>query len=99
MLSFNDARYELFAAVKTEFAVFWVVALCSVAVEYRRFGGTCCLQLQRQYGPPKRCYPTITLHGATTQKTRKSNFHLRLYYYYYYYIIIIIVVIIIRVTK
>jgi hypothetical protein len=26
--------------------VFWVVAMCSVAVGYRHFGGSCCVHLQ-----------------------------------------------------
>jgi hypothetical protein len=28
----------------------------------------------QQHGPPKRWYPTTTLHGVTTQKTANSNF-------------------------
>jgi hypothetical protein len=32
-------RFEVFTVVKIEFVVFWVVALCSVPVGYRHFGG------------------------------------------------------------
>jgi len=31
---------------KIELTVFWVVALCSVVVEYQCFKGPCCLHLQ-----------------------------------------------------
>jgi hypothetical protein len=31
----------------------------------------------RQHGPPKRWYPTITLHGVTTQKTSTESSHRR----------------------
>jgi len=52
--------------VKIEFTVFRVVAPYSVVVVYKRFGGPCCLHLQ---GPPRRLYPTTTVHGAPNQKT------------------------------
>jgi len=32
--------------VKTEFMVFWVVALCSVGGGYQHFRGPCCIHLQ-----------------------------------------------------
>jgi len=31
----------------------------------------------RQYGPPKRWYPTTKLDGVTTQKTSTCNLHFR----------------------
>jgi len=69
----DDARFEVFTAVEMELMVCWFVAPCSVVVGYQRFGGPCCLRLQPwRWGklcPPKRLYPTTTLHGATTQKT------------------------------
>jgi hypothetical protein len=42
---------------------------CSVVVGYHRFRGSYCLHLQE---PLKRCYPTTTLHGVTTQKTTSN---------------------------
>jgi hypothetical protein len=46
---------------------------CSVAVGYQRFGVARYLHLHgkwwcRRHGPPKRRYPTTTLHGVTTEK-------------------------------
>jgi hypothetical protein len=55
---FRFARFEVFMAVKIEFMIFWVVAPCSVVVRYQ------C--------PPKCWCPSITLHGATTQKSTDS---------------------------
>jgi len=46
-------RVEVFTVVKVQVEVFWLVTP-------RRW---------RQQGPPKRWYPTTTLHGITTQKT------------------------------
>jgi len=42
----SGLRYEVFTAVKSQVKVFWVVASCSLAVGYRRFGGPRCLHLQ-----------------------------------------------------
>jgi hypothetical protein len=36
--------FEVFAAVKIQVVVFWVVRPCSDVVGYRRFGGICCLR-------------------------------------------------------
>jgi len=44
---------------------------CSVVVGYQRFEVPCCLHLQ---GEVKRCYPTTTLDGVTTEK--KSTYNL-----------------------
>jgi len=38
---------------KIQFVVFWVVALCSVAVRYQRFGEPCFLHLQVGGGSSK----------------------------------------------
>jgi len=35
--------------VKIQVEVFWIVTLCSVAVGYQHFGGSCCLHLQGRY--------------------------------------------------
>jgi hypothetical protein len=39
-------RVEVFAAVKIQLVVLWVVAPCSVVVMYQRFGGQLCLYLR-----------------------------------------------------
>jgi hypothetical protein len=36
----------VFTAMITLIVVFWVVTRCSFVGEYRRFGGTCCLNLK-----------------------------------------------------
>jgi len=41
----NPARFEGFKEMKIQVGVFWVVALCSVAVGYQHFGGPYCLHL------------------------------------------------------
>jgi hypothetical protein len=46
------------------------MTVCIDVVGYQRFGGSCCLHLQG--GPPKRWYPTTTLHGIVT--TRRPQF-------------------------
>jgi len=60
-------------AIKIQFMVFWVVVPCNAVVGCHRFGGPCCLHLQR--GLLKRWYSTTTLYGVTTQKN--SNLHSR----------------------
>jgi len=45
-------RFDVFDAAKIKVDVFWVATPCSVAVEYHRFGGRCCVHLQGE------------LHGA-----------------------------------
>jgi len=37
---------EISTAVKVQFLIFWLVALCSVMVGYQRFGWLCCFYLQ-----------------------------------------------------
>jgi len=49
-----------------------VVTPYSVVVGSERFRGPCFFhftQKTEKRGPPKRRYPTTTLHGVTTQKT------------------------------
>jgi len=58
--------FETSMEVMFQVEVFWVVTPCSEVVGYQRFRGPCCIHLQ---GEVKRWYPTITLHGVTTQKT------------------------------
>jgi hypothetical protein len=43
---YQAARFAVLTALKIEFAVFWVVAPCSVIFGYKRFGRLCCLHLQ-----------------------------------------------------
>jgi hypothetical protein len=69
-------RFVVFTAMEIHVEVFWVMTPCSDVVGYKRFGGLCWFQLQgemnwwwKQEGPPKHWYPTITIHGVTTQKT------------------------------
>jgi hypothetical protein len=67
-----DPSFEAFTAVIFQVEVFWIVTQCSVVEEYRSFGVLSYFYLQ--YGPPKRWYPTATLHGVTSQITlRFSN--------------------------
>jgi hypothetical protein len=40
-----DARFEVFAVVKIQVEVFWVVKPRSVVTGYQRFRGLCCLHL------------------------------------------------------
>jgi len=69
----NRTGFEVFTAVKIQVCVFWVVTPCGVAVEYRRFGGSCCLHLQ---GSVPKCQRSVaamfisntTQNGVTTQK-------------------------------
>jgi hypothetical protein len=60
--------------VKTEFMVLQVVEPCSVVVGHQCFRGLHYLHLW-QHIPLKYQYPTTTLHGATTQKTKTSIFN------------------------
>jgi hypothetical protein len=39
----NDKNLNIFAAVRVEIVVFWVVTPCSPVEDYQRLGGTCCL--------------------------------------------------------
>jgi hypothetical protein len=57
---------------KIQVQVFRAVTPCSVAVAYLRFGGPWCLHLQDE-GPPKRWYPTATVHGVTARKISTSS--------------------------
>jgi len=61
-------------AMKIQVEAFWIVTPCAVVVGYQSFGGLCYLHLQGQHVPPKRWYPSTTLYGATTQKTKNFNF-------------------------
>jgi hypothetical protein len=38
--------FEIFMEMNIKFVVFWVVALCGVAVGYQHAGGLYCLHLQ-----------------------------------------------------
>jgi len=62
-MDYTDARFEVYVAVKIQIEVFWVVTPCHVVVGYRPF---VYIFRQRQHGPPKRWYPTTTLHRVTT---------------------------------
>jgi hypothetical protein len=42
--------FEVFTAVSTKMAVFWVVEPCSLVEVYRRFRGPCCLHYQGESG-------------------------------------------------
>jgi hypothetical protein len=53
--------------------VFWIVTPCSVVVGYQNFRGQSSPRRWRQHVPPKRWYPTTTLHGVTTQMTSTGN--------------------------
>jgi hypothetical protein len=63
--SHTNSRFEVFTTVKVQVKVFCVGTSCSVMVEWRRFRGPG--WRWRQHGPLKRCYPTTTWHGVTTQ--------------------------------
>jgi len=39
-------RVMVFMVTKIQVAVFWVVTMCSVVLEYQHFKGPCCLHLQ-----------------------------------------------------
>jgi len=56
-----NARFLVFAAVKFQVELFWVVTPFSFVVGYQRFGSPCCLYLQGEV-------TTTTLHHVTTQK-------------------------------
>jgi len=58
----THTHYKLLLRFHVE--VSWVVTLCGVVVGYQRFGGPCCLHLQR--GPPRCWYPTTTPHVVRT---------------------------------
>jgi len=60
---------KIFAVMKIQVMVFWVVTTCGVMVGYQCFGGPCCLQGKVHSAPPKHWYPTVSLHGVITQKT------------------------------
>jgi hypothetical protein len=55
-------------AMKIRFLIFGVSILCSDVIRYRRFVGSYYLKVEAA-GPPKRRYPTTTLHGVIPQKT------------------------------
>jgi hypothetical protein len=41
-----DVRCEIFMVMEIGVGMFWVVMMCGVAVENKRFGGPCCLHFQ-----------------------------------------------------
>jgi len=51
----NEARFEVFAVVKIQVEVFWVVTSCSDVVRYHRFGGFYCLHLQGEVHGAGKC--------------------------------------------
>jgi hypothetical protein len=49
----NLVGFEVLTAVSMKFAVFWVVAPCSLVEVYQRFRGPCCLHHQGdEYASP-----------------------------------------------
>jgi hypothetical protein len=79
----------MFVAMKIQVVFFRVMTPCIDVVGYQRFREPRCLHLHisvrqfydlgksalrwRQYGPPKRRYPTTALNVVMTQKARTSN--------------------------
>jgi len=55
-------------AVVTCAVVFWVMILCCAAVGYHHLGWR-----WWQCGPPKRWYPTTSLHSVIIQKTTRGK--------------------------
>jgi hypothetical protein len=59
---------------------FWVVALCRLRGDYRRFGGTWCIRFQGtslkwKCVHPKLGYPPTRPHGVITWRTHSVNAH------------------------
>jgi hypothetical protein len=63
-----DARFEVFAAVKIQGQVSWVMTPFSDVVKDASVSEDRAASWRwRQDGPPKRCYSTTTLHGVTNK--------------------------------
>jgi len=60
------AGFLVFAALKIQVEVFWVMTPYNVAVGYHSFGGPCCLHLQAKVYFTLLSYRGVTTLGAST---------------------------------
>jgi hypothetical protein len=61
-ITVKDIRFLRCSRFKSKSS--WNMMPCNVVLGYQLFKSPCCLTNE----PLKRCYPTISLHGVTTQK-------------------------------